>query len=206
MRTIALDAATRSQMNGEKIQVNASWNGATSFTTRRGADRAMFLGYNSPIIIDRIVARVMAVTAATTSAAEGESPHEIRTGDSSAETAGSMVHPVRSVVRVIPNWAAERWVEVRARAVIAGVKPDSPALRRASRSLRSRVTSANSDATKNPVPIVRRTPNPTINHSVISTIPQTGGEMTTVYDDRPLLKYRSHATAVVGYTTQRRDG
>ncbi len=163
---MAFDDRTNTQINGPKIHVNASWNGATTLITRRGADSARFFGYNSPTIIERTVAAVIAVTTLTMGAAPAGRPHERKTGSMSAEIAGSIVHPVRRVVRVIPNCADDRCVEVRVRALIPAENPFSPAARRASRSLRSRMTRANSEATKNPVPTVRITPMRMYTHSV----------------------------------------
>jgi hypothetical protein len=60
----------------------------------------------------------------------------------------------------MPSCALERWVEVILRAEIVSDSRDSPAAWRASRSARSRFTSANSLATNKPVPIVSRSPTP----------------------------------------------
>ena len=75
------------------------------------------------------------------------------------------MYPVSSVVNVIPSWALDRWVEVIFRAPITGPSRFSPRSRRVSRSCRSRLTSANSEATNSPVPTVSTKPTPSITHS-----------------------------------------
>ena len=71
------------------------------------------------------------------------------------DIAGSAINPVRMVVKVMPSWALERWVAVLFKALIELWSPFSPRSTRDSSSARSRLTRENSEATKNPVPMVR---------------------------------------------------
>lgn len=63
---------------------------------------------------------------------------------------------------MMPSCALERCVEVMRSASMVSDSRDSPAARRDSRSARSRLTSANSLATNNPVPTVRSSPTPSM--------------------------------------------
>jgi hypothetical protein len=111
------------------------------------------------------VANAIPTTVPTGDTAASGTPTSSSGGRRSELTAGSKVNPVSRVVKVIPSWAPERWVEVMRNALIVFPSPCSPRAWRASRSWRSRFTRANSEATKNPVPTVRARPTPTINQS-----------------------------------------
>src|SRR5690606_37073784 len=75
-----------------------------------------------------------------------------------------------SVVSVMPSCALERWVDVCLRAVITAPRPRSPRRCLASRSALSRLTSANSEATKIPVPTVSNRPTRSNNQSSTSAV------------------------------------
>ena len=144
---------------GLNTAVNTTWNGTTILPVARGSARAKFLGTSSPIIIDRRVAIVIAMIVDTT-ATTGSGRKPANTGERNELNAGSRVYPASRVVRVIPSCALERCVDVFLSAEITTPRPRSPRDSRTSRSDRSRFTRANSDATKNPVPIVSRMPTP----------------------------------------------
>lgn len=77
-------------------------------------------------------------------------------------------------LKVMPSWALESCVEVIFRTLMVGPRRFSPRAARASRSLRSKLTSANSEATNKPVPTVRTKPMPIMITSY-SGAPLSGG-------------------------------
>ena len=97
----------------------------------------------------------------------------VNTGCRNALNAGSSVNPVSSVVSVMPSCALERWVEVRFSPLMTGPSIVSPRSWRASRSARSRLTSVNSLATKNPVPMVSTIPMIRRIHSELTAQPRS---------------------------------
>ena len=139
----------------------------TSLAVCRGSASAKFFGTSSPMIIDSRVAMATATIVATTRDGGLRQPDAGRSGGAATTlSAGSSVKPVSSVVSVMPSCALERWVEVILSAPMVGPSMRLAALAwRASRSARSRLTSANSLATKKPVPMVRRRPAMNSHHS-----------------------------------------
>ena len=125
--------------------------------------------------IESSVAMTIAVVAPTGRTSARGSPMAVSGPASSDEIAGSIVYPVSRVVSVMPSCALERCVEVILSAEIVMPSRVSPRSRRASRSARSRLTSANSLATNKPVPIVRRSPMPRSIHSDNATSPISHG-------------------------------
>lgn len=88
---------------GLKTVVNATWNGMTSFAVASGRARAKFLGTSSPRIIDSTVATSIATIVAIGPTAASGMLHATRVGPRRLESAGSIVYPVSSVVRVMPS-------------------------------------------------------------------------------------------------------
>jgi hypothetical protein len=114
------------------------------------------------------VAMKTASTVATMRVTDSGQPVPENSGASHVLNAGSSRYPVRSVVSVMPNCALERCVEVILRAPIVQPRFFSPRDCRTSRSDRSRLTSANSLATKKPVPTVSTRPTTSMIHSATS--------------------------------------
>ena len=126
---------------------------------------------NSPIKNENRVAMLIANTIARAEIVLSSSPNPESHGVAMRVKAGSAKNPVSKVVRVMPSWAAERWVEVLAIALIGRSRPFCPDSLRASSSMRSVLISENSDATKSPVPMVSRTPRDSSNRSLIALSP-----------------------------------
>ncbi len=164
-RRIPFALLLSSSTAGLNTVVKRVWNGITSLAVSRGRASAKFFGTSSPMIIDSSVATTSATTVDTGETRPSASPADVSGPASSRLSAGSIVYPVSSVVSVMPSWALERWVEVMRSARMDGPSRFSPRSWRFSRSERSRLTSANSLATKRPVPRVRRRPTARRSHS-----------------------------------------
>ncbi len=173
---------------GLNTVVNTVWNGMTSLAVATGNAIAKFFGTSSPRIIDSVVATSIATIAAIVMVTGSGIPHADSTGRSRFDSAGSMVKPVSSVVRVIPSCADERCVAVIFSAAIVMTRRVSPRSRRASRSARSRLTSANSLATNSPVPTMSRSPTPSQMRSITASPPprrRTGSGARYYWEGRP---------------------
>jgi hypothetical protein len=173
-RISALAVLLNSRITGLNTAVNAACIGTTNLAVASGTARAKFLGTSSPITMENRVASAMPITVPNTGTIPSATPRPSSGPRSSELMAGSKVYPVSSVVRVMPSWALERCVEVIRSALMVGPRRFSPRSRRASSSLRSRVTRANSAATKTPVPKVRMSPMPTMTHSFTRWLPAPG--------------------------------
>ncbi|BAS17301.1 hypothetical protein AHiyo8_56040 [Arthrobacter sp. Hiyo8] len=151
---------------GLNTAVNISCGRASARPSGNAKARAMFLGTSSPISIDKPVAKAMARMSDKDWAAASGSPAQ-RSGPCKREpTDGSMTKPVSKVVRVIPNWQLESWVERDLRHLSnasAAWSPPSTALWTVDW---SSATSENSTATKKPVPRIRSTPARRKSHSI----------------------------------------
>ncbi|KAM9861664.1 hypothetical protein ACI1US_02443 [Leucobacter sp. BZR 635] len=157
-RITRLAVPLKKRITGFSTNVKASWNGTTIFAVARGTASAKFFGTSSPMIIENRVASTIATTVPTAGTIPAGMPMLPSGSRSSELIAGSNVKPASSVVRVMPSCALDRCVEVTRSAEIVGRRPFSPWAWRRSSSARFRLTSANSDATKKPVPTVRITP------------------------------------------------
>ena len=76
---------------GRNTQVNAAWNGITTFAVASGSASAKFFGTSSPMIIDSSVAMTIAVVAPTGRTSAWGSPIAVSGPASSDEIAGSIV-------------------------------------------------------------------------------------------------------------------
>ncbi len=86
-------------------------NGVMNRAVRNGADRPRYCGTSSPTTMEKAVARTRAM--ATETASTLPSPRPVReSGPRRSEaTLGSTRKPTSSVVRVMPTWDAESWVD-----------------------------------------------------------------------------------------------
>ena len=118
-------------------------------------------------IIENTVAMSIASTAAVDDAADADSPSDSSGPRSSAPIDGLAMNPSTRVVRVMPSWHAESWVESRRCEVSTERAPGSPASTARCTAGRSRATSENSAATNRAVPTVRTTPRSSSSHAVM---------------------------------------
>ena len=174
IRMRALAVLLKSRITGLNTNVNAACMGTTNLAVASGTANAKFLGTSSPITMENRVASEMPITVPSTGTAASGTPRSIIGPRSSELMAGSKVYPVSRVVRVMPSCALERCVEVIRSALMVGPSRFSPRAARASSSLRSSVTRANSAATNTPVPKVRMSPRPSMIHSFTRWLPAPG--------------------------------
>ena len=167
-RTTQLPTPLRNTSKKPVIQVKAIWKRITNLFVANGRVIAMVFGMSSPMRNENTVAITNDSVSAIAGTVSLPIPKSVSGPVNKEVMAGSAIKPVSIVVRVMPSCAPERCVLVFLRARIEGPRPFSPRSALVSRSFRSRFTSENSLATKNPVPIVRRTPRPIISHSFIS--------------------------------------
>ena len=125
---------------------------AATFAVASGSDTARVLGTISPTIIENTVAISMASTDATDEAVDADRPSDSSGPSSSTPIDGLARKPSTSVVRVMPSWHAESWVESRRSEVSTDRAPGSPASTAFCTVGRSRATSENSAATNRAVP------------------------------------------------------
>ncbi len=140
---------------------------AATFAVAIGSDTASVLGTISPTIIENTVAISIASTDATDDAVDADRPSDSSGPCSSTPIDGLAMKPSTRVVRVMPSWHADSWVESRRCEVSTDFAPGSPASTARCTAGRSRATSENSAATNRAVPTVRTTPRSSSSHGVM---------------------------------------
>ncbi len=164
---VRLATPLSSRIIGFIAMPNQRTGAAATLAVARGSDTARVLGTISPTIIENTVAMTMASTDATDEAADSDRPSDCSGPMSSAPIDGLAMKPSTRVVRVMPSWHADSWVESRRCDVSTERAPGSPASTAFCTVGRSRATSENSAATNRAVPTVRTTPRSSSSHGVM---------------------------------------
>jgi hypothetical protein len=101
----------RTTMKGRAIVVNQRSGADTSLAVPKGADRPKNWGTSSPKIIENTVASTRARIWATDPRAPAGTPTEASGPASREAMAGVVTNPSARVVRVMPTWEPDNWVE-----------------------------------------------------------------------------------------------
>ena len=165
--SVRLATPLSSRIIGFIAMPNQRTGPAATFAVASGSDTASVLGTISPTIIENTVAISMARTEATDEAVDSDRPSCWSGPMSSTPIDGLAMKPSTRVVRVMPSWQAESWVESRRCEVSTDRAPGSPASTALCTVGRSRATSENSAATNRAVPTVRTTPRSSSSHGVM---------------------------------------